>query len=229
MQLTWQIHACIRIEQDGVTIVVDPGVFTPPGDLDGADALLITHEHGDHFSLPLISAAIAARPGLPIWTNSSVAALLEGSGAEVHTIGDGDTFSVEGIEVQAHGTWHDLIHEELPRVRNTGFLIGGRVFHPGDAMTDPGAPVDLLLVPTNGQSVPNFGDLVDYVRQINPAMVAPIHDTGFDQAGEDGLDQFLAPRAVTHLSPGTGVPYRRLTVGQPITIRPRHHREGAST
>ena len=22
MQLTWQIHACIRIEQDGVTIVV---------------------------------------------------------------------------------------------------------------------------------------------------------------------------------------------------------------
>ncbi|MDI5943191.1 MBL fold metallo-hydrolase, partial [Micromonospora sp. DH15] len=48
MQLTKYAHSCLRVEHDGGVLVVDPGVFSDPGALDGADAVLITHEHPDH-------------------------------------------------------------------------------------------------------------------------------------------------------------------------------------
>jgi hypothetical protein len=32
-------------------------------------------------------------------------------------------------------------------VPNVGYLIGGRLFHPGDAFTPPGQPVEVLAVP----------------------------------------------------------------------------------
>jgi hypothetical protein len=38
-----------------------------------------------------------------------------------------------------------LPYPGIPQVRNTGFLVDGRLFHPGDAFTDPGVPVELLL------------------------------------------------------------------------------------
>jgi glyoxylase-like metal-dependent hydrolase (beta-lactamase superfamily II) len=94
MQLTWMGHSCIRIERDGFATVIDPGILSAPGAADGADALLISHRHLDHYDTSKIAAAVAAKPGLPIWTNKEVAALLEqsgaASGARVHVIGPGD-------------------------------------------------------------------------------------------------------------------------------------------
>ena len=49
MRITKFGHACVRIEHDGTTIVLDPGVFTDAEAVDGADAVLITHEHADHY------------------------------------------------------------------------------------------------------------------------------------------------------------------------------------
>ncbi len=49
MRITKFGHACVRVEFDGTTVVLDPGVFTDAGALDGADAVLITHEHPDHY------------------------------------------------------------------------------------------------------------------------------------------------------------------------------------
>ena len=48
MRITKYGHACVRIEQDGRVLVVDPGVWTEPEAVTGADAVLITHEHADH-------------------------------------------------------------------------------------------------------------------------------------------------------------------------------------
>ena len=49
MRITKFGHACVRVEHDGVTVVIDPGVFTDVEAVDGADAVLITHEHADHY------------------------------------------------------------------------------------------------------------------------------------------------------------------------------------
>jgi L-ascorbate metabolism protein UlaG (beta-lactamase superfamily) len=217
VHLTWLGHSTFRLEKNGFVAVIDPGVVAPPTALDDADAVLITHEHGDHFQPSLISRRIATRRHLPIWTNRDVAAHLAGSGAKVHVIGPGDAFDVGGITVHAHGEWHAPIHPDVRRVRNTGFLFDHRIFHPGDAYTDPGAPVDLLLVPQFGLYT-RFGSAIDFIRHIRPGQASPIHDTGLDAQGLAGADGFLTQHPTAPFAPGTGAPFVRLPKLTPIRI-----------
>ncbi|HEY9472779.1 MAG TPA: MBL fold metallo-hydrolase, partial [Mycobacteriales bacterium] len=49
MRITKYTHSCVRLEHDsGGVLVIDPGVWSEPRALRGADAVLVTHEHGDH-------------------------------------------------------------------------------------------------------------------------------------------------------------------------------------
>lgn len=219
MQITWLGHAGLRIEQDGYTLVVDPGVFCEEqalaAALDDADGLLITHEHMDHIAEDAVKAALAKKPQIEVWTNSSVAAQAEGTAATVHTVGDGSTFTAGGIEVQCYGEWHDPIHRDIPRVLNTGFLIGGSVFHPGDALTHPNVPIDLLLVPAHGPWT-RTGDLIDYVRELKPNRVSPIHDAMLSQIGSGFTGMMLAENPGA--GPGTGAPFSTMTLGEPFDV-----------
>ena len=45
-------------------LVVDPGAFSERAALDGADAVLITHEHFDHLDVDALADALAKRPGV---------------------------------------------------------------------------------------------------------------------------------------------------------------------
>jgi len=45
MLLTKLEHACVRLEKDGVTLVIDPAAWSMPRALEGASAVLVTHEH----------------------------------------------------------------------------------------------------------------------------------------------------------------------------------------
>ena len=68
MRITKFGHACVRLETDGHTIVLDPGGFTEPEAVDGATAVLVTHEHGDHYSVDHLRRSQA-----PIYTIQAVA------------------------------------------------------------------------------------------------------------------------------------------------------------
>ncbi len=219
MQVTWLGHAGLRVEQDDYTLVVDPGVFCDEqalaAALDDADGLLITHEHFDHFAADPVKAALAKKPRIEVWTNSSVAAALDGTPATVRTVGDGSSFAAGGIDVQGYGEWHAEIHRDIPRVRNTGFLIGGKVFHPGDALTNPNVPVELLLVPSHGPWT-RTGDLIDFIRELKPARVSPIHDALLSPIGMTGLEAFLAEKP--GYGPGTDAPFSRFVLGEAFEI-----------
>ncbi|MDX3380789.1 MBL fold metallo-hydrolase [Streptomyces sp. V2] len=177
MQLTKKSHACVRLEKDGRTLVLDPGVFSEADAAVGADAVLVTHEHPDHFSEAHLRAALEANPEAEIWTLRAVAEQLAAAfPGRVHTVGHGDTFTAAGFDVQVHGELHAVIHPDLPRITNVGYLIDdGRVFHPGDALTVPDHAVETLMLPVMAPWS-KISEVIDYVREVKPARAYDIHD-----------------------------------------------------
>jgi L-ascorbate metabolism protein UlaG (beta-lactamase superfamily) len=212
MELTKFGHASVVLERDGRRLVLDPGAFTDASALDGAEAVLITHEHVDHFVEDRIRAALADVPGLEVWTNPTVATALEGHGARVHAVGRGDAFTAAGFDVKVFGEWHAVIHPDLPVVRNVGFLVDDAVFHPGDALTTPDVPVDTLLVPAHAPWS-RISDLIDYVREVKPGRAIGIHDALLSELGLG-----LVTRMLGDGGPGTGAPYQRVGVAERVTV-----------
>ncbi|MGW4163075.1 MBL fold metallo-hydrolase [Streptomyces sp. NPDC004788] len=176
MKLTKNTHACVRLEKDGRTLVIDPGMFTEEDAALGADVLLVTHEHPDHFDEARLRAALDADPAAEVWTLRSVAEQLTAAfPGRVHTVGHGDTFSAAGFDVQVHGELHAVIHPDIPRITNVGFLVDGSVFHPGDALTVPDRPVETLFLPVMAPWN-KISEVIDYVREVKPVRAYDIHD-----------------------------------------------------
>ncbi|WP_374985017.1 MBL fold metallo-hydrolase [Streptomyces fradiae] len=176
MKLTKKAHACVRLEKDGQTLVIDPGGFSEQDAALGADAILVTHEHPDHFDEDRLRAGMEANPAAEIWTLRSVAEQLSAAfPGRVHTVGHGDTFSAAGFDVEVHGELHAVIHPDIPRVTNIGFLVDGSVFHPGDALTVPGRPVETLFLPVMAPWN-KISEVIDYVREVKPLRAVDVHD-----------------------------------------------------
>ena len=145
MRITKFGHACVRIEHDGQVVVIDPGAFTEPEAVDGATAVLVTHEHADHLHVDHLRATDA-----PVFTIEAVRAQIAeadpGVAERVTLVSPGEQVDV-GLPVTAVGELHAVIHEDLPRVHNSGYVVDVgslRVYHPGDSFTPPGGPVDVL-------------------------------------------------------------------------------------
>ncbi|WNV88572.1 MBL fold metallo-hydrolase [Umezawaea sp. Da 62-37] len=212
MELTKFGHASVALERDGRKLVIDPGGFTDASALDGAEAVLITHGHLDHFVEDRVRAALADVPGLEVWTNPSVAAELEGAGPRVHTVGHGDAFTAAGFDVKVFGEWHARIHPDIPLIKNVGFLVDDTVFHPGDAFTTPEVPVDTLMVPVHAPWS-KLAEVIDWIREVGPARAFGMHDV---LLSETGLGLFA--RMLGEGGPGTGAPYRRVAVDERVDL-----------
>lgn len=176
LTLTKKTHSCVRVEKEGRVLVIDPGGFSEDDAALGADVVLVTHEHPDHFDEARLRAGLEANPAAEIWTLRSVAEQLSAAfPGRVHTVGDGDAFSAAGFDVTVHGELHAVIHPDIPRVTNVGFLVDGSVFHPGDALTVPDRPVDTLLLPVMAPWN-KISEVIDYVREVKPRRAIDVHD-----------------------------------------------------
>ncbi|WP_374214425.1 MBL fold metallo-hydrolase [Streptomyces sp. Je 1-79] len=205
MKLTKKSHACIRLEKDGRTLVVDPGAFSEEDSAVGADVLLVTHEHADHFAEDRLRAGLEANPAAEIWTLRSVAEKLSAAfPGRVHTVGHGDAFTAAGFDVQVHGELHAVIHPDIPRITNVGFLVDGSVFHPGDALTVPEHPVDTLMLPVMAPWN-KIAEVIDYVREVKPRRAIDIHDALLTDLARPIYDRQIGALGGTdhgHLTPG---------------------------
>ncbi|MEV0260204.1 MBL fold metallo-hydrolase [Streptomyces sp. NPDC050617] len=214
MNLTKHSHACVRLEKDGRTLVIDPGGFSEQDAAVGADAVLVTHEHPDHFDEGRLRAALDANPAAEIWTLRSVAEQVSAAfPGRVHTVGEGDAFTAAGFDVQVHGQLHAVIHPDIPRITNVGYLVDGSVFHPGDALTLPGQPVDTLLIPVMAPWN-KVGEIIDYVREIGPRRALDVHDALLTGLARPVYDRMLGPDG-----PGVaGADHLRLDPGECVGL-----------
>lgn len=211
MRLTKYTHACVRLERDGAVLVIDPGAFSEAESLDGADAVLITHEHADHFDPAKLTDALARRPDLTVYTHQAVADQLTALGGAVRTVAAGEAFTAAGFEIRAYGGQHAVIHADVPQIANLGYLIEGSVFHPGDSVHDvpDGVEVETLLVPVNAPWL-KVSEAVDFARAVAPGRAYALHDHLLSAAGAQVYGGILTRLA--------GCDYQRLEPGTTVTV-----------
>ncbi|WP_149957652.1 MBL fold metallo-hydrolase [Zafaria cholistanensis] len=188
MKLTKYGHACVRLEKDGRVLVIDPGTFSDvAAALEGADAVLVTHEHADHLDTTRVLPALAADPDLVLYAPAPLAATLrDGAGDAATRILDAvpeAAFDLAGFSVRTYGGQHALIHAHIPVVHNIGYVIDEALYHPGDSFTVPhDVQVTTLLVPAHAPWSKS-GEVIDFVIAVRPKKVYPIHDGLLNERG----------------------------------------------
>ena len=208
MRVTKFTHSCLRLEGGGV-LVVDPGAFSERSALDGADAVLVTHEHVDHLDVDALTGAVAARPEIRVFTHAGVATQLNGIGHVVTVVEPGQEFTAAGHTVRVYGGQHAVIHPDIPRIANVGFLItDGRtnLYHPGDAFEPPGdEAVETLFVPLNAPWA-KLSESIDFARAVRPERAFALHDALVTDAGAGiyaGHLERLSGTRFARVAPGT--------------------------
>lgn len=163
MRITRHAHACVEINHNDTRIIIDPGSFGAP-DLSGA-TILITHGHPDHIDASILT------PGMEIYAPRSVAVHLP---MEVHVVDHGKTFRIGDLRIEALGSEHAVITRAQSIIENIGYLIDGRILHPGDAF-QPIRNVELALLPVNGPWV-KMADVEAFLKKYPPKSFIGIHD-----------------------------------------------------
>lgn len=218
MKLTKFTHACVRLEKDGGVLVLDPGTFSETdAALAGADAVLITHEHGDHVDVDAVTEALLSNVGLRLYAPDGVAATLRSKAPDaadrIHTAAEGEDFDVAGFHVRCFGGQHALIHPQIPVVANVGYLVDANVYHPGDSFAVPdGIEVATLLVPIHAPWN-KISEVVDFVISVRAPRAFPIHDALLNDTGKG-----LIEGHVTRIGARYGTEYQHLSSGDSVEV-----------
>ncbi|HRN28204.1 MAG TPA: MBL fold metallo-hydrolase [Terrimesophilobacter sp.] len=182
MRVTKHEHACLEIEHSGDTLIVDPGSYTTL--LVGVSrvvAVVITHEHADHWSDDQLELIVKNNPDVRIFGPAGVAA------AAVHftieTVAPGDTIEVDPFTLRFFGGRHAVIHSSIPVVDNVGVLINDELYYAGDSFTIPDEPVETLAVPAGAPWL-KISDVMDYVTKISPKRAFPVHEMVLSTIGK---------------------------------------------
>ena len=181
MRIIKYTHSCVRLERDGRVLVIDPGIWSEPSALRGADAVLVTHEHADH-----LDALRLAGLGVPVY--APAAATIPGLSTQPLTADE--TLEVAGFTVRAVDAGHAKIHNGLPDCAHLAFLIDG-VYHPGDSVHVPDATVSTLFVPVHGSWLKTH-EAIEFVRAVAPDRAIGIHEGQLNERGLESVNGWLA-------------------------------------
>ena len=212
MKLTKYEHACVVLEEQGKKLVIDPGGFTKGfGELNNIVAVVVTHEHGDHFNAEHLDAIIAANPGVKIFGPEEVTGQLTGKPATMVT--GGDSADVEPFKLRFTGEMHAEIYPgHVPVPHNVGVMVNGNVYYPGDSFVRPDLPVQTLLVPVSAPWL-KLGESMDFVETLKPKICIPTHNGLHNDAGEQIVKNLLRSISDKH-----GVQFTYLDAGQSIEV-----------
>jgi L-ascorbate metabolism protein UlaG (beta-lactamase superfamily) len=183
MKITKHGHACLELELSGIKALIDPGFYTEDvSGLTNVVALVITHSHDDHCFESQVAGIVKSNPGIKIFGTSEVAAKL--SGFDVTTVYHGDFYEVEGFSFEFFGDMHQIIHESIPLIQNTGVMVNNQLYYPGDSYTTPEVPVEILACPTSAPWL-KIGDVMDFVASVKPSKSFATHNALLSDLGHD--------------------------------------------
>jgi L-ascorbate metabolism protein UlaG (beta-lactamase superfamily) len=185
MRLIKYTHACVRLESDGRSLVIDPGVYTEDAAFDGTHDVLVTHEHADH-----VDAKRLAGKDLNIYAPAAVVDQLARAGITARAVTATDTFTAAGFSVRAVGGEHAKIFGGMPDCANIGYVVDEDVYHPGDSYFVPDVPLRTLLVPVAGPWT-KLGEGISFTRAVGPQRAFPIHDAPLSELGQRAADGWL--------------------------------------
>ena len=179
MQITRFGHSAVLVEAADTRILIDPGSFSLDAtfELDGLDAIVVTHQHPDHIDSQRAPDLIRRNPDAQLLCDPETASMLQfGSWREN---GDGVVTSVKGLTVRGVGAQHAVIVPELPRIANVGVLVSAysepTVFHPGDSYESTPDGVDVLALPLAAPWA-KVSETVEFIKRVSPTTLFPIHD-----------------------------------------------------
>lgn len=175
MDITKFGHSCLQVRDRDANVLIDPGVFSPGFEtLTGLTAILITHVHPDHLDAPRIATLTDANPDAAVYADAAAAEELAKVGVSATVATAGQVFDV-GTKVETFGEQHAVIHDDLPRATNVGYLVAERLYHPGDALLVPGKTVEILALPAMAPWMA-VKEAIDYQRAVGPRWSVPIHE-----------------------------------------------------
>ncbi|MBI2298891.1 MAG: metal-dependent hydrolase [Armatimonadetes bacterium] len=226
MRVTFLGHACFEVESEAGRVLLDPWLAGNPQaarspDEVQADAILLTHGHGDHVG---DTVAIAKRLGIPVVAVYELATLLGWEGVETHAMHIGGSAEYPFGRVKfthaTHGT--GMVDDERRTIRYAGtaagvlYSAGGKtVLHLGDtgltsdlALVGRRHAIDLALVPIGDNFTMGPEDAAEAVRMLGAKRAVPCHYNTFPPIRQDP-SRFVAAVAgaaeVTVLAPGEGL------------------------
>lgn len=171
MKIIRYFQSCLLIEDGGTRILLDPS-----GQEDGIDkfgkidAVIFTHEHIDHFDADI--AQQLADAGAQIYANAATAKQMK---SQPNIVADSQEFTAGSLKVKAVEIPHCLMVDGSTSVQNTGYLINGRFFTPGDGVVGAeGVQAEILAVPITGPDI-SLKDAFSFIKQIAAKHVIPIH------------------------------------------------------
>ena len=190
-------HGTLALSYKGLTFHIDPvsGLGKPTDyakEFNKADAILITHEHGDHFD----REAIAALSGdnTVIITNARCADML-GRGTALSNGESADLpggIKLDAVPAYNYTEGRTMFH---PKGRDNGFVLtieGFRIYIAGDTEDIPEMAdlkgVDVAFLPVNQPYTMTVEQCVNAAKVIGPKVLIPYH---FSQTDLSGLPALL--------------------------------------
>jgi L-ascorbate metabolism protein UlaG (beta-lactamase superfamily) len=189
MEIRFLGHAAFELTDGDTTVLIDPFLTGNPkaavtADEVGADAILLTHGHIDHFG---DTVAIAKRTGADVVAIVEIARELSGEGLEkVHDPNLGGTVELGWGSVKLVPAWHTSTTPKGTASNPAGLLvkIGGKlIYHLGDTalfsdlelISKRAGEIDVALMCVGGHYTMDRFDAVEAAKLIGAREVIPCH------------------------------------------------------
>jgi L-ascorbate metabolism protein UlaG (beta-lactamase superfamily) len=210
VRITKYEHATLEVGLGDDTLVIDPGVFLSHPDFTGVVAIVLTHEHSDHWTADQVRRILEKNPDAKVYGPQGVADAAEDLPVEV--VAAGDVVEAGAFTLEFFGGEHAVIHESIPMIDNVGVLVNDELYYAGDSYTAPGVDVGTLAAPIGAPWL-KIGEAMDYVLAVKPKRSFYVHDMTLSVAGK----QMAAARLSWATEQGGGT-FTELQPGETLDV-----------